>query len=160
MRAPGSGASSPASSTDAEAVRGLIGRAPHAGFRVAVRCPHGTPAVIENAPRDERGHPFPTRAWLTCRALSLAVSRLEADGGVRLLEEDPSMAEPLATAHAVHQERHDGHRVAGTGDPRHVKCLHAHLAFALAEGGSPVGDWIIARGNAEWPAECCRGESA
>ena len=86
MTAPASGASSAASSADAEAVRRLIGREPHPGFRVAVRCPFGTPAVIENAPHDERGYPFPTREWLTCRALAAAVSRLEADGGVRMLE--------------------------------------------------------------------------
>ncbi len=159
MRAPGSGDSSAASSADANAVRQLIGRDPHAGFRVAVRCPFGTPAVIENAPRDANGYPFPTREWLTCRALATAVSRLEADGGVRMLEGDEAMAAPLARAHARHQTLHDGHRVAGAGDPAHVKCLHAHLAFALAEGGSPVGDWIMQRSGAAWPARCC-AESA
>ena len=58
-----------------------------------------------------------------------------------------------------HQELHAGYRVAGSGDPAHVKCLHAHLAFAMGEGGSPVGDWIIARAPtsagrsaAAWPA--------
>jgi hypothetical protein len=155
MTAPGSGASSPGSSADADAVRALIGRDPHAGFRVAVRCPFGAPAVIENAPHDERGYPFPTREWLTCRALVTAVSRLEADGGVRMLEQDDQMAGPLADAHARHQAVHDGHRVAGAGDPEHVKCLHAHLAFALAEGGSPVGDWIMRRSAAAWPVSCC-----
>ena len=160
MTAPGSGASSPASSADADAVRRLIGRDPHAGFRVAVRCPFGAPAVIENAPRDEQGHPFPTREWLTCRALAGAVSRLEAEGGGRMLEQDDDMREPLAQAHARHQALHDGHRVAGAGDPDHVKCLHAHLAFALAEGGSPVGDWIMQRSGAGWPAACCAGEAS
>ena len=43
-----SGDSSAASSADAEAVRRLIGREPHAGFRVAVRCPFGAPAVIDD----------------------------------------------------------------------------------------------------------------
>ena len=160
MTAPASGASSAASSADAEAVRRLIGREPHPGFRVAVRCPFGTPAVIENAPHDERGYPFPTREWLTCRALAAAVSRLEADGGVRMLEQDESMAAPLADAHTRHQAVHDGHRVAGAGDPDHVKCLHAHLAFALAEGGNPGGDWIMERRGAGWPAACCVGAGA
>jgi hypothetical protein len=40
------------------------------------------PAVIENAPHDERGYPFPTREWLTCRALAAAVSRLAARAAV------------------------------------------------------------------------------
>ena len=46
-------------------------------------------------------------------------------------------------------------RVAGAGDPDHVKCLHAQLAFALSEGGNPVGDWIMERSDASWPAACC-----
>ena len=104
----------------------------------------GAPAVIENAPVDERGHPFPTREWLTCRALATAVSRLEADGGVRMLEQDESMAPALAGAHARHQAVHDGHRVAGAGDPDHVKCLHAHYAWFLAGGDDPVGAWVHA----------------
>lgn len=153
-----SGDSSPGSSADAEAVRRLIGREPHAGFRVAVRCPFGSPAVIENAPTDARGYPFPTREWLACRALSMAVSRLEANGGVRMLEDDESMRVAIAGAHARHAAVHDGHRVAGAGDPDHVKCLHAHLAFALAEGGNAVGDWIMERSGAAWPAACCVGE--
>ena len=155
MTAPGSGDSSQASSADAEAVRRLIGRDPHPGFRVSVRCPFGAPAVIENDPRDARGYPFPTRQWLTCRALATAVSRFEAEGGVRMLEDDASMHHALAGAHSRHAALHDGHRVAGAGDPDHVKCLHAQLAFALSEGGNPVGDWIMERSDASWPAACC-----
>lgn len=147
-------AGSPTSS-DARAVAALIGREPFTDFRVAVRCPHGGPAVVRNAPLDLRGRPFPTRDWLTCRALSEAVSRLEAAGGVRALEADPDMHAPLAAAHARHQELHAGYRVAGCGDATHVKCLHAQLAFGLAEGGSPIVDWIAARADIAWPARCC-----
>ncbi len=153
MTADRSGGSS--ASSDARAVAALIGREPFTDFRVVVRCPHGGPAVVRNTPRDLRGRPFPTRDWLTCRALGEAVSRLEAAGGVRELEADPAMAPHLAAAHARHAELHGGYRVAGSGDPAHVKCLHAHLAFALGEGGSPVGDWIAARADISWPARCC-----
>ena len=146
---------SPASSEDRKAVAALLGRAPFTDFRVAVRCPHGTPAVVRNTPRDLRGRPFPTRDWLTCRALGEAVSRLEAAGGVRMLEEEPDMSAALAGAHARHAELHGGYRVAGSGDPAHVKCLHAHLAFAMDEGGSPVGDWIAALADLRWPEVCC-----
>lgn len=152
-------AGSPASS-DREAVAALIGREPLAGFEVAVRCPFGAPAVVRNRPRDARGRPFPTRDWLTCRALAEAVSRLEAAGGVRMLEADEDMREELLAAHRRHRALHDGHRVAGSGDPRHVKCLHAHLAFAMDEGGSPVGDWILERSGARWPGRCCLPEAA
>ena len=142
-------------SSDRAAVAALIGREPLAGFEVAVRCPFGAPAVVRNLPRDARGRPFPTRDWLTCRALGEAVSRLEAAGGVRMLEAEESLREDVLAAHRRHQALHDGHRVAGSGDARHVKCLHAHLAFAMDEGGSPVGDWIQERAGARWPGRCC-----
>lgn len=133
----------------------LLGRTPFTDFEVVVRCPHGGPAVVRNPPRDRRGRPFPTRCWLTCRALVAAVSRLEAAGGVRALEADASMREPLREAHERHAALHAGHRVAGLGDPAHVKCLHAQLAFAMDEGGSAVGDWIAARADLRWPDRCC-----
>ena len=142
-------------SSDARAVAALIGRTPFTDFQVVVRCPHGGPAVVRNAPLDLRGRPFPTRDWLTCRALDEAVSRLEANGGVRMLEDDPEMHQHVADAHASHQELHAGYRVAGSGDPAHVKCLHAHLAFGMAQGGSPVADWIGARTDIAWPERCC-----
>jgi uncharacterized protein len=144
-----------APSSDREAVAALIGREPFAGFEVAVRCPFGAPAVVRNAPRDDRGRPFPTRDWLTCRHLSEAVSRLEAAGGVRMLEDDEAMREHVLDAHRRHQALHDGHRVAGCGDPAHVKCLHAQLAFAMDQGGSAVADWILARAGVGWPARRC-----
>lgn len=144
-----------AASSDARAVAALIGREPFTDFSVVVRCPHGGPAVVRNAPLDLRGRPFPTRDWLTCRALGEAVSRLEAAGGVRALEADPRMREHIAAAHARHQELHAGYRVAGCGDAAHVKCLHAQLAFGMAEGGSAVADWIRERADLSWPARCC-----
>jgi hypothetical protein len=154
MTGRASGTSSSAVS-DAEAVRALLGRESLTDHRVAVRCPHGRPAVLENLPRDRRGRPFPTRNWLACRALASSVSRLEAAGGVRMLEDDPAMAEPLARAQRRHAELHDGHLTAGSSDPARVKCLHAHLAFALAEGGGPVAEWILERSGAAWPDVCC-----
>jgi uncharacterized protein len=149
-----SSAGSPGSS-DRRAVAALLGREPFTDFQVVVRCPHGGPAVVRNAPRDLRGRPFPTRDWLVCRALVEAVSRLEAAGGVRMLERDEEMRPHVAAAHRRHQSLHEGHRVAGAGGPGRVKCLHAHLAFGMAEGGSPVADWILERSGAAWPERCC-----
>lgn len=148
-----SSAGSPALS-DHDAVRALLGRESITHHAVAVRCPHGRPAVLQNAPTDADGNPFPTRYWLACRALGRAVSRLEADGGVKALERDAEMSDAVADAHRRHAELHDGHRVAGSGDPRHVKCLHAHLAFALAEGGA-IERWIGDRVAIDWPKTCC-----
>jgi hypothetical protein len=72
-----------------------------------------------------------------------------------MLEQDPQMRAHLDAAHRRHAALHGGFRVAASGDSRHVKCLHAHLAFALAEGGSPVGDWIMEHGGITWPGGCC-----
>ncbi len=111
--------------------------------------------MLANAPVDIHGRPFPTRFWLACRALGDAVSRLEAAGGVRELEADPIMAEHILAANARHRELHAGFNIGGTRDPARVKCLHAHLAFAMATGGSQIGDWIAARADLSWPPSCC-----
>ncbi len=133
----------------------LLGRAPFTRFAVAVRCPFGRPAVLENGPRDMEGRPFPTRYWLACRALGGDVSRLEAAGGVRALEADEEMRESLRGAHTAHAAGHEGHRIGGVGEEGRVKCLHAQLAFALATGGNPVGDWIVEHASLSWPDVCC-----
>lgn len=138
----------------------LLGRPPFTRFRVAVRCPYGGPAVLENDPVDLEGRPFPTRFWLACRALGAAVSRLEAAGGVRALESDEEMSGAVTAAHAAHAHLHAGHRIGGVGDDARVKCLHAQLAFALATGGNPVGDWIAARTDLGWPETCCVTDAA
>lgn len=124
---------------------------------MAVRCPHGAPAVIENEPLDLRGRPFPTRFWLTCRALSTEVARLEAAGGVKEMERDPAGRRALADAQTRHRAL-TGDGVGGTADVGHAKCLHAQLAFALAEGGGPVAEWIAARADLSPPARCCVAE--
>jgi len=140
--------------SDEDAVRALLGRESTTNHRIAVRCPRGGPAVLENRSRDAAGRPFPTRHWLACRSLSRTVARLEADGGVRELEQCCDLAAALRSSQERHAELHDGHFIAGARDPRHVKCLHAHLAFALVEGGE-VGDWIRRRASVEWPERCC-----
>jgi len=137
-------------------VERLLGRPSLTRCTVAVACPGGGPAVLANAPVDVHGRPFPTHYWLACRALGEAVSRLEAAGGVRALESDAAMAGYIRAANARHRELHAGFNIGGTRDPTRVKCLHAHLAFAMATGGSPIGDWIAARTDVSWPAECCR----
>ena len=50
---------------DLEVVERQLGRPPRAFRRVAVRCPFGAPAVVEQEPFDSDGTPFPTQFWLT-----------------------------------------------------------------------------------------------
>ena len=67
---------------DRTVVEWQLERPARAFSRVAVRCPHGYPAVTEQASHTDDGTPFPTTFWLTCPWLAAAISRLEAAGGV------------------------------------------------------------------------------
>ncbi len=149
------GGRSAVAEADRRSVEALLGRASTTDFRVVMRCPHGAPAVLANEARDRNGRPFPTRNWLACRALVTGVSRLEAAGGARALGAAAELDRDLHRAQLRHAELHDGHLVAGATSPSHVKCLHAHLAFALAEGGTPVGDSIWSQAKLRWPDRCC-----
>jgi len=144
----------PASQADVAAVRERIGRDPTADFDVVVRDAAGAPVVVRNAPLTRDGTPMPTRFWLVDPGLVVAVSRVEASGGVRTAASAVDSAE-LDAAHAAYAaERdaaipasHDGPRPSGgVGGTRHgVKCLHAHYAWFLAGGNDPVGRWVATR---------------
>src|SRR5262249_35180699 len=88
--------------TDEEIVERQLGRPPRAFRGVVVRCPFGRPAVTEQAPVDDAGHPFPTQFWVTCPHLVAAISRLEAAGGVerwsRAATDDPELSASLTSA--------------------------------------------------------------
>jgi hypothetical protein len=155
---------------DAAVVSRQLGRAPRAFRRVVVRCPFGRPAVTEQEPYDEDGKPFPTTYWLTCPHLVAAVSRLEAAGGVerwsRAVRQDPELAESLGRAtdeqRLVRRElaRRDSSAslelgIGGSSRQGSLKCLHAHVAFALARPGYIVGERILAEVEAPWPADGC-----
>ena len=149
------GAGTPAAApADVDVVRERLGRDPEAAFEVVVRGPHGEPVVLRNAPFTRDGTPMPTRYWLVDPDLNLAISRLEAGGGVRAAAAavDP---DELVAAHARYRaereadipEDHDGPRPFGgvAGTRIGVKCLHAHYAWFLAGGDDPVGRWVDAR---------------
>lgn len=147
--------------SDRAVVERQLGRPPRAFRRVVVRCASGHPAVTEQDPFDENGEPFPTMYWLTCPSLVAAVSRLEAAGGVdrwtRAAGADPKLGESLARAHAdqraLRPELDLG--VGGAGaDAGSLKCLHAHVAFALARPGYLLGEQILAELDPPWPAVC------
>jgi hypothetical protein len=138
----------------------LLGRPPQGAFDVVLRDGAGDPVVIRNAPLLNDGTPMPTRYWLVGRAERDAVSRLEADGGVRAAEAavDP---DELVAAHERYAAERDaalpedwsGPRPsAGVGGTRRgVKCLHAHYAWFLAGGDDPVGRWVADRLGASIP---------
>jgi uncharacterized protein len=148
--------------SDRAAVERQLGRPPRAFARVVVRCPFGHPAVTEQRAFDDYGEPFPTTFWLTCPQLVAAVSRLEAGGGVerwtRAAAEDSRLAASLERAHAEQRRLRPeldlgvggAHTGAGT-----LKCLHAHVAFALARPGYELGERILAEVDPAWPSVCC-----
>jgi uncharacterized protein len=159
---------------DRSVVAQQLGRSPRAFRRVVVRCPFGLPAVTEQEPYDVRGEPFPTSYYLTCRHLVAAVSRLEAAGGVErwssVVGSDPELRDSLRHAteeqRAVRRELAAGRTgsddgaslalgIAGASRPERLKCLHAHVAFALARPGYELGERILAEVEPLWPAVCC-----
>jgi hypothetical protein len=168
---------------DRAAVARQIGRPPRAFRRVAVRCPHGLPAVTEQEPYDERGEPFPTTYYLTNPHLVAAIARLEAAGGVERysaeLEHDEALAADLERAteeqRRIRRELAAGSPgleraqdagasldlgIGGSRNPRRIKCLHAHAAYALAQPGYLLGERILAEVEPRWPAAqaCCGAE--
>jgi hypothetical protein len=130
----------------------LLGREPQGAFEVAVRRPDGAPMVLRNAPFLRDGTPMPTRYYLVDPELVRDVSRLEAAGGVRAAERMITAEQIEATHRRYAAERdaaidpdHSGPRPSGGvgGTRTGVKCLHAHVAFALAGGDDPVGRWAL-----------------
>jgi hypothetical protein len=131
--------------------------------------------VIEQAPYDERGEPFPTTYWLTCRFLVAAVARLEAAGGVERWGSEVLRDPALAASLALGNEQQRGLRRAlvrgpigadggaslalGIGgaaaEAGGLKCLHAHAAFALARPGYELGERILGEVEPRWPAGGC-----
>ena len=45
--------------------------------------------------------------------------------------------------------------VGGARSPEQLKCLHAHVAFALARPGYELGERILDELPAIWPDGCC-----
>jgi hypothetical protein len=159
---------------DRDVVARQIGREPRAFRRVVVRCPFGRPAVTEQSPYDPDGEPFPTTYYVTCRHLVAAISRLEAAGGVerwtRTAGADPALAASRARADELQRSIRarlaaglagaDGGSslrlgVGGAGRTGSLKCLHAHVAFALANPGYELGERIVSELVPLWPDRCC-----
>jgi len=139
-----------ATPADVEVVSHLLGRKPEGPFRVVVRRDRRDPVVIENAPHLLDGTPMPTLYWLLDPQLRDAVSRIEAAGGVKRIQEiiDPDL---VAAAHDAYRrqrellvERHELPQASGGvgGTRRGLKCLHAHLAYFLAGGDDEVGRMV------------------
>jgi uncharacterized protein len=157
--------------SDLLVVAGQLGRWPRAVSRIMARCPFEFPAVVESAPYDGRGRPFPTLYYCTCPTLVAQVSTLESSGGVRMwawrASEEPALADSLAKAvRATRRRRRELARrcggqmidggaslaagIGGVRDVRTIKCLHAHVAHALARPGYVLGESVAAELSHPW----------
>lgn len=107
--------------------------------------------MVRTNPRLEDGTPFPTLYYLTCPRLCSAIGTLEAGGTMREMTErlatDPELAAAYRRAHERYLRERDsveplGTAVSAGGMPDRVKCLHVHVAQALASGPgvNPFGD--------------------
>jgi exopolyphosphatase/guanosine-5'-triphosphate,3'-diphosphate pyrophosphatase len=152
--------------SDLDAVREQLGREPTVPFSVIARCSDGHPLVIRNRPLDADGHPFPTIFWLTCPTAVRSVSRLESDGWIGRLADDPELVERIEKAHAAYASERGrmatgAERWGGVGGTDHgLKCLHAHYAYHLAGGDDVVGAWTAARVEPVHPPELRRRVAA
>jgi uncharacterized protein len=163
---------------DRAIVAGQLGRTPRAFERVVVRCPYGLPAVTEQRPYDPQGEPFPTMYYVTCPHLVSAIARVEAAGGVErwsaATADDDVLGESLVRAtdeqRRLRRELAGPERgsdegasldlgIGGSRSPEHLKCLHAHVAFALARPGYELGERILAGVTDPWPSDRCCSES-
>ena len=159
---------------DREVVERQLGRPVRAFRRVVLRCPYGRPAITEQEPYDSSGSPFPTTYYLTCPHAVAEVSRLEAAGGVErwsaTAAADPVLRESVWTATRDQRELRrelaagrvgrDGGvslelGIGGSSTPLQLKCLHAHVAFALARPGYELGERIVTELPRLFPEEGC-----
>ncbi|HEU0285995.1 MAG TPA: DUF501 domain-containing protein [Nocardioidaceae bacterium] len=160
--------SEPASDDDLLAVEAQLGRSPRGVHSVAHRCPCGRPDVVRTQPRLPDGTPFPTMYYVTCPRLNSAIGTLEASGLMNEMTErlatDDELAGSYRQAHEAYlRRRSELGRVAeieGTsagGMPTRVKCLHALVGQALAEGPgvNPLGDETLNRLEPWWEAGPC-----
>lgn len=159
---------------DLRVVSRQLGRAPHAISRVASRCLWGCPAVVECLPASTEGTPFPTLYYCTCPTLVAAVAERESAGGVaewqRRLAGSAAWRRSLAVAVAETRRRRvalvrqyglhpvDGGAslesgIGGVADPSRLKCLHAHVAHALASPGYRFGEAIFGELARPWCAD-------
>jgi hypothetical protein len=160
----------PAGEADRAVVAAQLGRPPRGTRAVAHRCGCGLPDVVETTPRLADGTPFPTLFYLTCPRATAACSRLESAGVMKEMAErlaaDPELAAHYRAAHEDYLARREAvgqvTEIAGVsagGMPGRVKCLHVHLAHALAagQGVNPFGDETLELVEPWWLDGPCVG---
>lgn len=147
--------------TDRRVVAAQLGRPAQGRWTVVGRCPYGYPQVIRVFPIVS-DRPFPTLYWLTCPFLRTGISRLEADGWIKRLEErmrnSSELSEMMCAAHEQYARERNALQasmqrempvaglrdrgIGGLADRRYLKCLHLHVAHALV-GENAIGTIVL-----------------
>ena len=156
-------------------IEAQLGRPPRGAARVAVRCPHGRPAVVEQdaylagrrAVPDDVLPDVPARRVADRPARGRAAAWTGTSGcfvGTQLCTPRTLAASDRQRAlRRPAAEMADGGAslrlgIAGVTRDGAVKCLHAHAAFALAEPGYALGMRILAEAEPVFPEDrCCCG---
>ncbi len=156
----------PLSLKDEKVIANQLGRVPRGLHGIEQRCPYGYPQVVRVYPL-VAGKPFPTLFWLTCPFLAKQIDRLEAEGWIKKMdgqiERDETLATSLREAHRAYITERDRllspedramleetgmlkdlleKGIGGTADFEKVKCLHLHVAHALARD-NPIGHRVL-----------------
>lgn len=159
---------------DERLIAAQLGRVPMGDWSVAARCTFGRPTVILTHPMLADGSPFPTLYWLTCPWIRSRVDTLESAGEIgewaARLKADSALSADLLAADAIYRERRaaaaggcdpmPSKGIAGQRDPLATKCLHAHVANALAGIDDPIGTAVLgALEDATCPNDACAADA-
>lgn len=142
-----------------------LGRAPRGIEAVAATDGEGTPLVLRMAPIVD-GKPFPTLYWLCSDVLKVEISRIEAVGVIKSLEqrlqEEPAFLEAYQQSHRDYVKARwdymsDAQRaeiqrlgytdvltergIGGISNWQQVRCLHTQYAHHVC-GHNVIGQWM------------------
>lgn len=150
------------SSHDERILQAQLGRELRKPYVVGARCPSGYPLLILSPSTLEDGSRFPNWSYLTCPRLSAKVAELESAGEIaaahQRIKVDLQLQEAMLRANEEFKRERRGAceaalqddvcahlNWAGQADPLKPKCLHAHVAHALAGIADPLGLELVAR---------------
>lgn len=142
-----------------------LGRAPRGIEAVVATDQHGTPLALRMAPIVD-GKPFPTLYWLCSDVLKIEISRVEAVGVIKSLEQrlqdEPDFLERYQQSHRDYvaarwsfmsdAQREEVARlgytdvltergIGGISNWQQIRCLHTQYAHHLG-GHNVIGAWM------------------
>lgn len=159
---------------DVNVVQAQLGRYPRGMVAVGARCVCGNPLAVVTRPLLPGGIPFPTTCYLTAPEAVKAISQLEANSVMEImnqrLSEESELRIQYEIAHRIYLlfrkslaqrlEDDESHieGISAGGMPKRVKCLHALSAQSLimGRGINPFGDEALASVSDVFDPGICR----